>query len=141
MPRSKAFIRFDPTIKEHVKFEKSTHKKVSQKDRVEDVEFSSLLPEVSLERYYQTTTLDIGKGTTFSLRSLFQQSSDEVEELAESGPPEPMCVTQQEMGEQEGYWKSAGMWHESLFFINGDPRFKGVITVLSCRYKKGNVGI
>ena len=81
--------------------------------------------------------LDIGKGSEFSLRTLFQQSGleEEVEEEEKQINFHKERVTYTEtkkiiqpfhrVEQQHGYWKNAGMWHEPLFFVSGDARFKG----------------
>lgn len=141
--RSKAFVRFDPNVKDHVKFEKANSNSASKLWKNEKIgPESQSLPEVSSERYYQTTkALDIGKGGEFSLRNLFKQSQDtfqeEEEEEKEFTPPNRCGMAQEVVSEthfkseivgkseQQSYWKNAGMWHEPLFFLSGDVRFKG----------------
>ena len=95
------------------------------------------LPEVSSERYYQTSSLDIGSNANsgFSLRTLFQSSSVDDQVDDEKGEKHEPVVTKQKLfksviteGVQEpptGYWKNAGMWHEPLFLQADDARFKG----------------
>lgn len=80
--------------------------------------------------------LDIGKGSEFSLRTLFQESNLAVEPEEEpiSLPPklfaqkDPKLLFKPETVsnvEHQGYWKNAGMWTEPLFFHAGDNRLKG----------------
>lgn len=151
MCRSKAFVRFDPKVQEHSKFEKEVQKEAvkegKKKGRKDDNYYAEQapapLPEVSSERYYTTTTaLNIGStqsGGGFSLRSLFQAPEQEAEELVEETQVAP--TTRQEPVQQDrqdkavsnpdkrsqatGYWKNAGMWHETLFLQPSDARFKG----------------
>ncbi len=138
-----AFARFDYNVKDHVRYEKvatpfqETNETTTKFKRGK--EDSQSLPEVSSERYYQTTkALDIGKGGDFSLRTLFQQHSPDLEVEEEEknfrfqneyvGNTEIKKQVQPINKTQQGYWKNAGMWHESLFFLSGDARFKGRIS-------------
>lgn len=96
------------------------------------------LPEVSEERFYSTTAaLNIGgnANTCFSLRSLFQQSSDHEPIAEKEVKPEgteflfkPKVLKIDEgfdQQQQAGYLKKAGMWQEPLFLQKDDTRFKG----------------
>lgn len=107
------------------------------------------LPEVSSERYYQTTSaLNIGSSNAssgFSLRTLFQSSTadEEAEKKDDSIPEsavEPKKLFRTTLVEvascpvtqpPTGYWKNAGMWHEPLFLQADDARFKGYYFALS----------
>ena len=136
--RSKAFVRFDPTVKDHVKFEKSAASGMDNSSRsTEEQNHQQSLPQVSAERYYTTTgSLNIGSSSTgFSLRTLFQQQHPEQEamDIDHALPDEQQLERNTKSwsasveGQQPaGDWmKSAGMWHEPLFLQPGDTRFKG----------------
>jgi len=145
---SKAFVRFDPKVQEHKQFEKTVEKHVlkdgKKKNRKDDSQYGEQqpveLPEVSSERYYSTTTaLNIGSNSQstggFSLRTLFQTPEQEEEIVAESRlvPNESVQVKDrtvqivdplEQQKQATGYWKNAGMWHETLFLQSNDSRIK-----------------
>jgi len=108
------------------------------------------LPEVSSERYYQTTsTLNIGSSNAssgFSLRTLFQSSAAEEEVDKDEKEEDDSILLESSTAVAKhkklfkttiaadggpvtqpptGYWKNAGMWHEPLFLQADDARFKG----------------
>ena len=147
--RSAAIVRFDSDTKEDATFEESNVEKQTKPSKKlkkkRDTLQTQPLPEVSAERYYQTTDLlDIGKGSEVSLRSLFGFSSQN-EEPTEidrptsnkhvffKEPEKPIKQEVKEVSEQSGYWKNAGMWHEPVFFPSGDIRFKGKHHACNCK--------
>nr|CAG4634620.1 EOG090X0181 [Alona affinis] len=143
--KSKTFVRFDPKVKDHVKFERDAAGEdvtSSAIGKFRSLDQQQSLPEVSSERYYTTTgSLDIGgsSGTGFSLRTLFQQQRQPEEEEAMEendmpGDPDllpskqpPRVLVQQQTGD---WMKSTGMWHEPLFLQPGDVRFKEAMDFL-----------
>lgn len=153
--RSKTFVRFDPKVQEHTKFEKTVQKEVvkeskkkGRRDENYNDQVAAPLPEVSSERYYTTGALNIGSGQSsggFSLRNLFQTSEQEEEEAEKPveetpiTPTEPVKQDRQvkvidnpiKQNQATGYWKNAGMWHETLFLQPNDSRLKGMLVPLS----------
>ncbi len=132
----------------------STSASVGRKGRAAaapDPAASAPLPEVSAARYYTTATqLQIGANQTsgFSLRSLFQtpvaavaeaEAEAEAEPEAVETPPPPPPPEAAAAGERArrhetqsaGYWKNAGMWHESLFLHAEDARCRGAFVQTS----------
>ena len=110
------------------------HQKEGRQQQLGSIAGAEPLPQVSSERYYETSSLDIGSNANsgFSLRTLFQSSSSEAVEQE----VEPVVAKQQptkrfktrvetELEPPTGYWKNAGMWHEPLFLQADDARFKG----------------
>lgn len=107
---------------------------------------SAPLPQVSTERFYQTSgPIDIGHSEGFSLRAMFQRTADDEVDQEEIAEPEPKktekpeakepkkAATPAAQPEQQGYWKNAGMWHEQLFFQDNDSRLKGTYKTLPCQ--------
>lgn len=150
--RSKAFVRFDPNVKDHVKFEKTVEKVPTQpggrRKQMEDAaDPVQSLPEVSADRYYTTTgSLDIGNKESggFSLRQLFQrdvqvEEEEPLMEKEEERPQAKLIIKKDASGplqqKPEGYWKNTGMWHEPLFLQPDDARFKGLICLKALKLK------
>lgn len=134
--RSKA-VQFDADVKESTEVENTNLKNSKKFKKGKFQDENPQIPEVSPERYYQTTPLlDIGKGAQFSLLTLFPPVQEDKPKEKDKPSSKHFFFKEKESenvnipeikgtGEPSGYWKNAGMWHEPVFFSGGDLRFKG----------------